>query len=164
MLADPTLDVAEEPDGVLVGRHVNLDRQVDVVHVDEALTERPRHRAVELHDHRAGGADGGVHGFDGHAERAEAVGIGRGRVDEDGIKGQYPAIEHVGHVGQEDRHVVGPALMNGGSRVGPDEQRPMTEMRRHPGRQMQTRSLRVQVDHPHVAQLGCPGHEGFQQD
>ena len=43
-LADLPLDCADLPDGVLVRRHVDLDREIDVAHVDEAVAERPRHR------------------------------------------------------------------------------------------------------------------------
>ena len=43
-LADPPLDVADRADRVLVRRDVDLDREVDVVDVDEAVAERPRHR------------------------------------------------------------------------------------------------------------------------
>ena len=42
--ADPPLDVADRGAGVDVRRDIDLDGQVDVVDVDEAVAERPRHR------------------------------------------------------------------------------------------------------------------------
>ena len=76
VLADPPLDVADLAGRVLVRRDVHLDREVDVVHVDEALAEGPRHRPVELDDDRLRGPDRGVHRLDRRAERAEPVASG----------------------------------------------------------------------------------------
>ena len=94
--ADPSFDVADEADGVLIGRHVDLHPQIDVVHVDEALTEGSWHRAVELDDDRARSTDGGVHRLDRDAERAEAVPIWRRRIHEDGVQGHGPASNRRG--------------------------------------------------------------------
>ena len=46
--ADPALDLPDVADGPLVRRNVDLDREVDVVHVDEAVAEGSRHRPIEL--------------------------------------------------------------------------------------------------------------------
>ena len=88
VLADPPLDVADRRAGVLVRRDVDLDGEVDVVDVDEAVAERPRHRPVELDDDRLRGPDGGVHRLDARAERAEAVRVGRRGVDEHDVERQ----------------------------------------------------------------------------
>jgi len=73
-------------------------------------------------------------------------------------------IEQARHVREEDRHVVRAALVHGGTRIRPDEQGPVPEVRRHLGREMRPRSLDVQVDHADVAQLRRPCHEGVEQD
>ena len=92
-LADPALHVAELWDPVLVRGDVDLDRKVDVVDVDEALAQRPRHRPVELDDDGPGRADRGVHRLDRDAEGAEAVGIGWRRIDEDRIERERSRVE-----------------------------------------------------------------------
>ena len=83
--------VTDLTDRPLVGRHVDLDREVDLGDVDEAVAERPRHRPVELDDDRSRGPDGGVHRLDRRAEGAEAVGVRRRRVDEDRVEREGPA-------------------------------------------------------------------------
>ena len=88
--ADPPLDGADRTDRVLVRRHVHLDRQVDVVDVDEALAERSWHRAIELDDDRRGGPDRRVHRLDAGAQRAEPVTVGRRGVDEHASSGSAP--------------------------------------------------------------------------
>src|SRR4029079_17515562 len=60
---DPPLDVADRAEWMLVRWSVDLDREVDLLDVDEALAQRPRHRAIELHDHRLRGTDGRVDGL-----------------------------------------------------------------------------------------------------
>ena len=61
MAADAALHLADLAGRVLVRGLVDLDGEVDVVHVDEALAQGPRHRPVELHDDRLRGPDGRVH-------------------------------------------------------------------------------------------------------
>ena len=112
VLADPPFDLANRAARVLVGRHVHLDRQVDLVDVDEAVAEGPGHRPVELDDDRPGGPDRGMHRLDRDAQGAEAVGIRRRRVDQDGIERQRPAVEEVRDLGQEDGHVVGATFVD----------------------------------------------------
>jgi hypothetical protein len=73
-------------------------------------------------------ADGGMHRLDARPERAEAMVVGRGGVDEHRVEREQPGLEEPRHVGQEHRDEVGPALVDGGSGVGPDEQRPMPEV------------------------------------
>ena len=149
-----SLDVADDRVGVRVRRDVDLDAEVDVVDVDEAVAERPRHRPVELDDDRRGGADGRVHRLDARPERAEAVGVGRRRVDEHDVERQRAALEQARDVGQEDRHVVGASLVDRGAGIRPDEQRAVPEVAGHLGRQVRPRSLGVQVDDADVVQLG----------
>jgi hypothetical protein len=64
VLPDPSLNVTDRLDPALVGRHVDLDGEIDVVHVDEALAERPWHRPIELDDHGLRGPDRGMHRLD----------------------------------------------------------------------------------------------------
>ena len=138
----------------VVRRDVDLDREVDVVDVDEALAERPRHRPVELDDDGLRRADRRVHRLDARAQRAEAVGVGRCRVDEDDVERQRAALEQPRHVRQEDRHVVRPALVHRGTGVRPDEQRPVAEVAGHLRREVRPGTLRVQVDDRDVVELG----------
>ena len=79
------------------------------------------------------------------------MGVGRRRVDEDGVERQRPRLEQARHVGQEDRHVVGATLVHGGARVRPDEQRPVAEVAGHLGGEMRARALDVEVDDADVA-------------
>ncbi len=99
VLPDPPLHIpdARACDGVR--QHVHLDRQVDVVDVDEALAERPRHRLIDLHDHGLRRIDGRVHRLDAGPERAEAMGIGRRRVHEDHVEREGTRSEQAWDVG-----------------------------------------------------------------
>ena len=131
--------------------------EVDVVDVDEAVAERPRHRPVELDDDRLRGPDRRVHRLDARPERAEPVGVGRGRVDEHDVERQGAALEQPRHVGQEDRHVVGPALVDRGARVRPDEQRAMPEVPGHLRREVRPGTLGMEVDDADVVE--APGRD-----
>ncbi len=164
VLADPPLDIADLAAVILVGWHVDLDRQVDLVDVDEALAERPGHRPIELDDHRPGGPDRRLDRLDRRPQRAEAVRIGRRRIGQHDVERQDAALEEVGHVGQEDRDVVGPAVVDGRPGVGADEQGPMAEVTGHRRRQVRPGTLHVEVDHAHVVQLGRPGDERVKED
>ena len=126
--------------------------------------ERSGHGPVELDDDRIGRPDGGVDRLDRGAQRTEAVAIGRGGVDEHGVEWQRAPVEQVGHLGQEDRHVVGAALVHGLARVGPDEQRAVTEVTGHLRAPDAARPFDVEVDHPDVAQLRRPGDQRIEQD
>ena len=143
--ADPPLHLADRADGSLVGRHVDLDREVDVGHVDEALAEGPRHRAVELDDDRLRVPDRGMHRLHRCAQRAEAVRVRWGGVHEHGVERQRPALEQPWDVGQEHRDVVGAPLVDGLTGVRSDEQRAVAEVAGHLGRQVRPRSFGVQV-------------------
>ena len=139
--ADSPLHVPDLRHVVLVRRHGELDREVDVIDVDEALAERPRDGPIELDDHRLRGTDRGVHRLDARPERAEAVASGC-RVHEDLIERKHPRLEQPGHVGQEDRHVVRAALLDRHARVRADEQRPVPEVPGHLRREMRPGALR----------------------
>ncbi len=57
VLADATLDVADNGERVLVRRLVHLNGKVDLVDVDERVAQGSRHRAVELRHDRGGRLD-----------------------------------------------------------------------------------------------------------
>ena len=92
------------------------------------------------------------------------MGIRRRDVDQHGIERQDPLFEELGHLGQEDRHVVSPPFVDRGAGVGSNEQGPMAEVSRHVRCQVRAGALRVEVDHPDVAELGGAGHEGIEED
>ena len=81
--------------------------------------------------------------------------VRRGRVDEDDVEREQPALEQPRDVGQEGGDVVGAALVDRGAGVRADEQRPMPEVGRHLGLQVRARALAVEVDDADVAQLGA---------
>ena len=116
-------------------------REVDVVDVDEAVAERPRHRPVELDDDRLRRRIAACIASTRRAERAEPVGVGRRGVDEDDIERQGARLEEARHVRQEDRDVVGAALVDRRAGVRPDEQRPVPEVGRHLGREVRPGAL-----------------------
>ena len=139
-----------------VGRDVDLDREVDLVDVDEALAERPRHRPVELGDDDVGRPDRRLHRLDRRAQRAVAVGVRWGHVDEHGVERQEPAREQVRHVRQEDRDVLGPALGDRRPGVRADEQRPVAEVAGHLRAEERAGSLGVEVDDLDVLRARAP--------
>ena len=151
--ADPPLDVADLADRVLVRRDVDLDREVDVVDVDEAVAECPRHRAVELDDDGASGTDCGMDRLDRGSQRAEPVRVGRRGVDEHRVEREGARVEQVGHVRQEDRHVVRPPLIDRPPGVRSDEQRPVPDVAGHLRSQVRPRTLDVQMHDADVGQV-----------
>ena len=151
-------------DGMLVRRRVDLDREVDVVDVDEALAERPRHRAVELDDDGPRGTDRGVHRLDRRPERAEPVLVRRRGVDQHRVERQRAGSEQPRDVGQEDRDVVGAALVHRRPRVGADEQRAVPEDAAHLRREVRPRTLDVEMDDADVAQLRRARDQRVEQD
>ena len=119
---------------------------------------------VELDDDRPRCADRGVHRLDARAQRAEPVVVGRGRVDEDDVERQRAALEEPRDVRQEDRHVVGAALVDRRPRVRADEQRPVPEVAVHLGREVRPGTLGVEVGHGDVAELGGSRDEAVEED
>ena len=164
VLADASLDVTDRADRVLVGRDIALDGQVDLRDVDEAVTQRAGHRGVELDDDRPGGPDRGMHRLDGRPERAEAVGVWRCRIDEDGIERQQAPVEQARHVREEGRDVIGTSLGDRSARVRADEERLVPEMWCHLGRKMRPGPLAMEVDDADVGELRRSRHEGVEQD
>ena len=162
--ADAALDLADLAGRVLVRRDWSTSTARSMSLTWMKLSPRVRGiDAVELHDHRLRGPDGGVHRLHAGAERTEAVRVGRGGVDEDDVERDRAGVEQVRDVGQEDRHVVGPALVDGRAGVRPDEQGAMAEVAGHLRGQVRAGPLDVQMDHPHVVQLGSPRDERVEQ-
>ena len=62
--------------GHLVGRHVDIDAEVDPTHVHESIAQRPRHPRIELRDHGRGGINRSQRRIDRGPERAETVLVG----------------------------------------------------------------------------------------
>ena len=73
---------------MLERRLVHLDAEVDASTWTNESPEGPRHRAVQLGDHRVRGADGGLGGVDACPQRAVPVGI---RVCETLMRARYRA-------------------------------------------------------------------------
>ena len=119
--------------------------------------------AVELGDDGPAAPDGRQHRLHGRAQRAEAVRVRRRDVDEHRVERQDAAPEEVRHVREEDRDVLGAALVDRRARVGADEQGAVPEVPRHLGREVRPRPLDVEVDDAHVVQLGRAGHERVEQ-
>ena len=163
-LADPALHGVDLAGRHQVGRHRHLDRVIDPRDVDEALTQRPRHRRVELDDHGLRGSDRGLHRLDGRPERAVPVLVRHRDVAEHHVERQQARIEQVWHVRQEDGHEVGPALVHGGAGIRADEERRVAEVAGHLRGQVRAGPLDVEVDDLHVAQLGGTLDQRVEQD
>ena len=89
--------------------------------------------------------------------------IRRRDVAQDHVEWDQPAREEARHVRQEDGDELGAALVHRRPGVRPDEERAMAEVRRHLGREVGTRALRVEVHHAHVVELGSSCHEGIEE-
>ena len=90
--------------------------------------------------------------------------VGRRRVDEHRVEGQRPTREQPWDIGQEDRDVVRPTLVDRGARIRPDEQGAVPEVALHAGRHMRARPLGVEVDHCDVVQFLRPGDQAVEED
>ena len=134
--ADAPLDHADRRLMELIRRLVGLHREVDLVDMDEAVAEGPRHRPVELDDDRPGGSDRGMHRLDRCPERAEAVLVRRRGIDEGHIERKRAGPKEARNIRQEHGHVVRSAVVHRHSCVWPDEQGAVAErskQRRAPG-------------------------------
>ena len=79
-------------------RLIHLDGIVDLADGDEAVAQSPGHALVELDYDHLGTPDRGQHRVDRGAERAEAVLVGRGHVEEYRVQGQEPALDQARNV------------------------------------------------------------------
>ena len=86
-----------------------------------------------------------------------------GEVEQNRIEWEHAAREQLGHVGEEDRHVIGAALIHCDPRVAADEQGAMAEGGRHLRLQVRGRSLDVEVDEADIAELARSSRERLQQ-
>ena len=83
-------------------------------------------------------SDRGQRRVDPGPQRAEAMRVRRRHVDERDVERHGAGAEQARDVREEDRHVVGPALVHRLARVRTDEERPVTEVPRH--RRVQVRA------------------------
>ena len=90
--------------------------------------------------------------------------VGRRCIDQDGIEWQSARFEQARHVRQEDRDVVGAALVHRSPGIGPDEQGPVAEIPRHRRREVRPRPLDVEVDDTDRLELRGTSDEGVEQD
>ena len=90
--------------------------------------------------------------------------IGRRGVDEDRVERQRAGLEQARDVREEDRDVVGAALVHRLAGVRTDEQRPVPEMSGHLGCEVRPRTLDVEMDDANVPQLRGARDQRIQQD
>ena len=147
-----------------MGRNVHLHAKVDLGHVDEALAQGPRHRRVDLGDDHPRPPDGRLHALDGGPQRAEPV-LVRGRdVAQHGVEGEQVGIEEMGHVREEDRHVLGATFVDRLAGVGADEQRRCRKWPAISGARCGPGPFDMQVDDADVRKLRRACHEGVEQN
>ena len=95
--------------------------------VDEGVPQRPGHPPVDERDHRPGGLGRGLRALDPDPVGAEPVLVGRRDVDEGHVDRDHARADEAGDLGQEDRHPVGPALVDRLPDVAPGEEGPVAE-------------------------------------
>ena len=112
VLADPALDLADRRVGVLVGRHVDLDAEVDLGDVDEAVAEGPGHRrlswAMTVLPQRTAAS---IASTDVPSEQ-KPCSSGGVTLMKHGVERQHARVEQERDVRQEDRDELGPALVD----------------------------------------------------
>ena len=151
--ADLGLDFAGGRNGDGRDGDVVLDHRVDAVDVDEAVAVSARHVVIHLGDDVARDLNGGDGRLDRDAERAVAVAIGRGDVDEGDVHRHHAAAEHGGDFAEENRHVVGAAFVDGPAHVAADKEAVHAEALGHFGLGVRGRTFGVQLDNLHSPQL-----------
>ena len=164
VLTDPPLDLAKLTLDVLVGVDADLGRVVDLRDVDERVAQGTWHPVVELGDHQLARSHRSKRCVYAGPQRAEAVGVGRGDVDQDRVERQDARAEEARHVGEEDGDVFGASLVDRGARIGADEERLVAEMAGHLGRKVWRGSLRVEVEDADVLELRSAFDQRVEQD
>ena len=101
---------------------------VDFADVQERIAERARHLVVHFGDHVPGAARRGQRAVDASAEAQVAVLVGRRGLDEGHVDRHLARGEQPFDFAEEDRRVVGAALLDGLAHVGAEEQSVVAEM------------------------------------
>lgn len=156
-----------EPDGALdlaelgaLGdgyRVVDVDGDVDVAEVQQAVTKAARHAGVDLCDDGLGGLDRGARGVHRGSKRAVAVLVRRRDVDERDVERHGTAAEELRHLAQEHGHVVGLTTSHRLPDVLADEQGVDAEARRHLRLRVRGGALGVKLDDLDGAEFGGAG-------
>jgi hypothetical protein len=107
---------------------------------------------VELRDDQLRAPRGGEHDIHADAETDEAVIVGQRRLDERHVDRDQPAAEQLGHLGQEDRRVVGKPPVHRVAGVRPDEEGVVAEVVLEPLVRVRRHAERPDVDDLRVAE------------
>ena len=102
-------------------RFVVGDDEIDIPDVDEPVAVNARHEPVDLGDDHLGIFRGCLDDVHADAEAQVTVFVGRGGLDQGDVDPDGAAVEQLGHVGEGNRRVVRGPLIDGVSRVVPDE-------------------------------------------
>jgi hypothetical protein len=100
-------------DGIRLGRLVSRQRPVrhgeggEAVERNDRIAVRARHLLVDLGDEHLRRARRGHGGIGGRADRAVAVLVGRGELQQRRVERDAPAGEEQRDIGEEDRREVG---------------------------------------------------------
>ena len=135
--------------------HEDFDDGVEFADVDKAVAVGARHLRVHLRHHGMRVLGGGKRGVYANAEAAVAVRVGRRHLDEGDVNGHLAALEQRLDLTQEDRGIVGAAVVDGFADVAADEQGVVTEVAGHLGRAIRRRSQSQQVHDFDVVQRGA---------
>ena len=164
VLADAVLHVARRRRPQLIEGHINLDRQVDLRDMDEAVAERARQRPVELRDDHAGGVDRVV--VHVHPVPSEQYPWASGGVTLTSAASSFtnPRRKRRGTSERNTGTDLRPALVHRLARVRTHEERAVPEVAGHLRAQVRPGAFRVQVDDSNVLQLGRAGDEGVEKD
>ena len=160
-VGDQRRDVARDPVlqvGVGFGRQFEqrarrLDHGGEFGDVQEAVAERPRHLVVDFGDDVAGAACRRQRAIDRRPQAHEAVRIGRRHLHQDHIERHGAAGEQIFDFAEEDRSVVGAALLHGFAHVASQEQAVVAEMPCEFGTRVGSVAERHHVNHFDVAQV-----------
>ena len=160
--ADARLDRILRAGAVLGKRAIRVDERVDAVERNGGVAVRARHLLVDFGDDEARAVDGGARRIDRRAERAEAVGVGRGQLHERDVERHASRREQRRNVREEDRHEIGAPLLDGRAHAGAGEQGDGVEALGLAGRRPRGVTREVQVVETDVLEVVARG-EGFEQ-
>ena len=136
VLADPPLHIPDPRAAMGVRRHVDLNRQVDVADMDEALPERSRHRPSNCTTTVFAESIAACIASTLVPSEQNPWASGGVALTKTTSSGSAPDSEQARDVRQEHGNVVRPALVDGGAGIRPDEQGAMPEVTLHLGRQV----------------------------
>src|SRR5436190_11960903 len=137
-----------------------FDDAVDLIQVDEGVTESARHPRVDLRDHLAGMFGGGFRGIHSDPEAAEPMFVRRGDVNQGHVYPDRAAGEQRLDLAEKDGYEIGPSFVDRLAHIGASKKSDVAKRAGHFRQNVVRIAGGQQMDYGHIAQLGRAAYHG----